>query len=218
MHAAISARPRAAGGAWADDFSAYPVAAGLPAGWTNRYTAPAYSIESNAAAIGGRWLYINGYSAGNVLKAWSMDAAGALVNADVLAAVRVTAEGFYSVGVIARGGGGIGTQTGYAAALGASDTVLLSRLEPGKDPQTIASTAFAHAASSTVYLRLNVDGTSLKVRAWPATAAEPASWLIEASDVMYAAAGWVGGVQRYNWGQPRMDYFAVNTAGAAPLP
>ncbi|MEV6693365.1 poly-gamma-glutamate hydrolase family protein [Micromonospora sp. NPDC051196] len=128
---------------------------------------------------------------------WSL-AATSLLDVDVAASV--------STGVLATGGGHFlalvarSTDDGATCYLArvefsATATVILTLRRRVSGTETLISqhtTSLTHVANTPVRVRLQVIGSTLRAKAWLASAPEPATWQLTATDTNVTAAGRVG--------------------------
>lgn len=128
---------------------------------------------------------------------WSWDNVSLLADLEVKALVRPIAEDeFFYGGIVARGSGEAGTENGYYLVLaqtgvGQTDQVLLRRVVAGVEA-TIATLAFDWSLATNYWLKLYARGTDLKAKVWAESSAEPAAWMIEATDSDITARGRAG--------------------------
>lgn len=160
---------------------------------------------------------------------WSWDDVGQVQDIEVLALIRPTAvdEDFpESVAVLVRGPEAAeGAQDGYYLNLRPVDDANpgydglgLSKIVNGVKT-LIAVERFNWTLDRNYFLRLLVNGTSLKGKAWPASLPEPDGWMIEETDGDVTVAGYVG----FYWNSTAMsnyaNWFSVGLSGQpAPNP
>ena len=182
-----------------------------PAGWTG--------VGWNSAAVSS-WREYNDYV--EVVKAstarWAAkaDAFGTSTDVDVVAKVQAGSRiaGDYNCGVIVGGAGATSAAAnGIMAYLRNGGNVFLSQYingtaQPGSE---VAAPAW-DAAATIVYLRLNVQGTTARVKVWKVGDAEPSTWLT--SYTVTAQTGWVG-IFSGGAKTDRFYYFAAAPTGSA---
>ncbi|MFI1324543.1 hypothetical protein ACH4TI_15040 [Streptomyces rochei] len=104
-----------------------------------------------------------------------------------------TGDGVY-VYALARGDVAAGTFYFARLYFGTTGTVQLSlrKRTPAEEVLGTAATTMPFVAGRSYHVRLQVEGTTLRAKAWPATGSEPAAWTLTATDTSIAAAGTVG--------------------------
>ena len=182
-----------------------------PAGWTD--------VGWNSAAVTS-WREYNDYvevaKASSARWAAKADAFGSSTDVDVVAKVQAGSRivGDYNCGVIVGGSGATSSAAnGIMAYLRNGGNVFLSQYingtaQPGSE---VAAPAW-DAAATIVYLRLNVQGTTARVKVWKVGDAEPSTWLT--SYTVTAQTGWVG-IFSGGAKTDRFYYFAAAPTGSA---
>lgn len=182
-----------------------------PAGWTD--------VGWNSAAVTS-WREYNDYV--EVVKGsaarWAAkaDAFGSATDVDVVAKVQAGSRivGDFNCGVIVGGSGATSSAAnGIMAYLRNGGNVFLSQYingtaQPGSE---VAAPAW-DAASTIVYLRLNVVGTTARVKVWKVGDAEPSTWLT--TYTITPQTGWVG-IFSGGAKTDRFYYFAAAPTGSA---
>lgn len=182
-----------------------------PAGWTD--------VGWNSAAVTS-WREYNDYvevvKGSSARWAAKADAFGSSTDVDVVAKVQAGSRiaGDFNGGVIVGGSGATSTAAnGIMAYLRNGGSVFLSQYingtaQPGSE---VAAPAW-DAAATIVYLRLNVQGTTARVKVWKVGDAEPSTWLT--SYTVTAQTGWVG-IFSGGAKTDRFYYFAAAPTGSA---
>lgn len=114
-------------------------------------------------------------------------------NVEVLALVETSSAGSGSqkAGVVCRGSGTGSAETGYAATIISSE-LRLNKYSSGTST-ALATTSGKSLASNTKYwIRLRVNGTSLKARIWADGGSEPGTWDHDTTDSAVSGVGWAG--------------------------
>lgn len=191
--------------------------AGVPTGWTDRWSTASLttSVEAAATPVGNRFIRRTPTLGGARLLSWNMiDGDAARANVDVLMLHR-TALASPQQGCAARGASGNSTRDGI---VGQAFSVIRIVVFDEGSPVAVVSGSYTHAADEWRWMRLRSNGTSIRVRAWVFGAREPAAWQVDFTDSAVSAAGWVG-IYSGDTGNHDTAYFAVGTDGDyAPAP
>ena len=181
-----------------DDFSTDTVSA-APDGWSSQWDANTAATVAAVAALpqGQGPLFTKSVGTGDAF--WSWDDGDSLADAEILALIRPHADSgdtSNAVGLVLRGSGGSGTQTGYRAVLnsnsaGAQDKIEISKWVGGSFT-FLANATFNWALDTNYWMRFRAFGTALKVKIWADGDDEPASWNVSTTDSSIADAGLAG--------------------------
>lgn len=188
------------------DFSEYDTGS-LPAEWVDRWEDSAsYTIEADAGAIGGQWFRQNGTNPDSSPRWVEWTAVPDAENQRVEAVIR-NSDGPISTrnhgGVILRGGGPEGDETGYLIHLrfftapsrrslritrlsGGAETVLDTEPIDGSGDDSVWSTGTDYE------LIAEARGNVVRAKIWEKGTTEPEDWTVEAVDGTPLAAGGVG--------------------------
>lgn len=194
-------------------FDTAPIAAGVPAGFVDRWVAGGtYSIVADN--IAGRSLRSAPVGGGRYFVSMSaVDADANRANAEILALVRadVRSAGVTHEGVVARGSGAAATETGYVAGFLGRE-FRIGKYVAGTFTELAITTGFNAADSTRYYIRLRVNGTTVQGKVWDSAGGEPGPWTHTATDASISAAGWCG---FFTFGAPVMEcaQIAVGTNG-----
>lgn len=123
----------------------------------------------------------------------SVDAVSGLADVEVVARIKASAfshSGGSSPGLMLRGAGNAGSETGYTASV-TSTQVSVGKFVNG------AYTALAYIPATIpvgewFWYRFRAFGSSLQVKLWPDGTSEPAEWLRTLSDSSISEGGWIG--------------------------
>ena len=200
------------------DFSEYADLDAFRAEWTPRFNSSSVSLIDDPAVEGGkyiRFVMAHGYAR----RAYSWDAIDSDLNrdeVDVLCRCRTSHSSTTAgtVGVIVRGSGGIGTETGYA---GQHSRIV--RYNSGSG-DVLASNA--GIGSGWFWLRFKAYGTSLSLSIWNGGLIdEPAPPVLQVLDSSVSPVGFVG-LFAFNLATDDWSVFSVGTNGdpapTAPVP
>ncbi|MDI3329739.1 MAG: hypothetical protein QJR09_03245 [Micrococcus sp.] len=168
-----------------------------------QYAPPFSHFEDFADGLTGwtpRWANTTAWSAANgeaVLtgavgrRLLTLDALGTEADVEIVARVKyTTADARLKSGLAVRASGEAGNETGYI--IGLMDTkVYLARFVNGAYAD-VANAPATHSAGAYSWLRLRVEGTSIRVRAWADGATEPDTWGIDMTATTIPGAGWAG--------------------------
>jgi len=207
------------------DFSEYATGSGAPSGWTGRWVATniTYSIVEDAGVTGGKHLRLVRTSSGRSLLSWDViDADADRATVEVLARVRRAEVGSdNNGGMVVRGSGAAGSETGYVGdpicrATPSTNRVRINEYASGTFGQ-LANAINTWSTNTWYWTRWQASGTALKIRRWAgAIGDEPGTWDVETTDATTSAAGWVGAFLFFT-GTFDFDVFGVGTNGdAAP--
>ena len=159
----------------------------------------------------------------NDLWALSYDAVPDAADVEVVMRVALGAALDESYGLVVRGGGSAGSETGQIYWLnlgdGGDDGTFHQVLDSGAEDSTYFF-AETPSQSARMWVRLQASGSQIRARSWLDGLDEPTNWTFERGDEGLSAAGWCGLVVRPASGGNRyFDYFAAGVDGAAaPMP
>lgn len=151
---------------------------------------------------------------------WRWTQVTAVADVEVLALLRPTAESdTFMYGIAARAQGSSGAETAVFAVLtesvtGAKDQVALYKIVGGYLTQ-LNTASFDWDVDANYWLKLQVDGSSLKVRVWAQTDTEPTTWDIEETDSDVSDAGYVGLYHQFIDSECEIGYFSAKVLWSA---
>ena len=159
-------------------------------GVTQRWNVGSWDIATDSPDGGSVALHTVGSSARRMA---SVDAVSGMADVEAVARVKASAfshSGGSSPGLVLRGSGNAGSETGYTAS------VTDARISIGKFVNG-AYTALAYAPETIpvgewLWIRFRAFGSSLQVKIWPDGTSEPAEWRRTVSDSSISEGGWVG--------------------------
>jgi len=203
------------------DFSKY-TAEVQPYNWTERWhtdvAAAVVHTESLMGMTSAALLDIDHSSAGRYLLSW--DILDESEDIEVLTLNRwasaIIASGV--MGAVVRGSGSDSTEKGYIGYFqDDTNTVYLKKYVAGS-ATTLDSHAMTMGDDTWYWMRLRVEGTSVKLKTWEYGDPEPAAWGSEATDSDVEGGGWAGVLTlRSDW--EYVDCFsAAYDGGTAPTP
>ena len=158
--------------------------------------------------------------------AWalSFDAVPQSSNVEVLARFSIGALAEESYGVVVRGSGSLGSETGHAywinmAFSEGTEGTFHAVIDDGS-VNTEALFGLPASAGARVFVRFQAIGSSVRGRSWLDGSPEPSSWEFERDQGDVDAAGWVGLFMREsNGGNRYCDFFSAGVDGEpAPMP
>jgi hypothetical protein len=189
-----------------------------PPDWTERWDTAvmAWTVEAGVGTSIRRRILQGVYSGPADLNAMSWNDAGSIADIEILARIKVAAGATYS-GVVARGAGSDGSESGYMFCMDESGNQIgLFKEVSGTLTQIGSYVSKTIDADTWYFLRFRLSGTSLRARFWLAdgNTSEPGTWDFDTTDSSVTAAGWAGVVA--NNADMDVDYFAVGTNGNTP--
>lgn len=198
------------------DFSADTVGA-VPSGWTlDGFLAGECTVVSTAGARGGRELHIAPGTSARRTAVW--DLPGSVADAEILVRMRSAAETNNRYPVMVRKNSSGASLQCYTLKLSYTDGI-----RGGKYNTSYADLGTADVTKTGLYnfdqptkyfyVRLRVNGTSYKARAWNADVAEPSTWDIDTTDTTLASAGGIGLFAYYATSGMYIDSIGVGTGG-----
>lgn len=179
---------------FADDTPAAP-----PEDWSSQWAGnTTANVTAQASLPSGKGPLLAKSSAnGDAFWAWGGVADAADV--ELLALIRPNADSgdtSNAIGLVLRGAGANGTQTGYRAVLNSNSAGAKDRIEIGKWVSGaftfLANAAFNWVTGANYYMRFQARGTSLKVKVWAEGSPEPGAWNVTVTDADVSAAGKAG--------------------------
>jgi hypothetical protein len=206
---------------WADRLHTRGIAAGIPSGYTNRWTTPsAWAVQAES---------VDGPPADKEIKlttgslAWflgSFDAMGQRRDIDLLALVKTSDVSGSSThgGIAIRCSGSAASENGvylsFRSASGVGTALRMAKLVGGTDT-LLSNITLAWTAGSWFWFRLRGVGTAFKGKGWAFGNAEPAAWGAEVTDSASEinAAGYAGMMCRTSTGNPAFGYIAAGLGG-----
>lgn len=175
--------------AFETDFSEYTTG-NLPSDWTKRWVDGTWTVAEDAGAEGGKWLDHAGTVTGTKAVSWN-DVDNTL-NGEITAKGQVT-ETYSHLGVLFRGSGAAGSETGYVIRYrNDTDQFSILNYDAGVFQYHFGDMSFSAFAGDWLHIKVQFDGTSLKGKIWKDGDSEPASWMIDTTDGTHTTAGWVG--------------------------
>ena len=159
-------------------------------GVTQRWNVGSWDIATDSLDGGSMSLHTVG---SRVRRMVSVDAVSGLADVEVVARIKVSAfshSGGSSPGLVLRGSGNAGSETGYTASV-TSTQVSIGKFVNG------AFTALAYIPATIpvgewFWYRFRAFRSSLQVKLWPDGTPEPAEWLRTTSDSSISEGGWIG--------------------------
>lgn len=196
------------------DFSEYATGS-QPSDWTEQWNTGngSASVTEVSDSIGGKVLALSKTNTSRYALSWND--VGTPADAEVLVRLRRTSNVDQLCRIFIRGGGGVGTENGYGIIY---DTVVsgwkVHKYVAGA--YTLLNIISKSAALEYWWIRMRIQGTSLKVKVWKDTYNEPSAWDYEATDSSLSS-GWVGVAATAN--NQYFDWFAAETSsGSWPIP
>ncbi|EMA26356.1 Ig-like domain-containing protein [Haloarcula argentinensis] len=187
--------------------------------WTPRWDGDPsnWSVVSGDSNTGNAYVEFSASSADSHAMSW--DDVGKHADTEVLGLVRVGSASTGSDGwgrLIGRGGvDASGNMVGYSTWFVQSDSDIKLRVEKdfGGSQTTLAeTTAASNPLEEWSYLRLRIEGTSVKAKNWSYGSTEPDSWDIEVTDGDVTDSGWTG-IGSWSGDAQLFDFFSVGTNG-----
>ncbi|KAA9395879.1 hypothetical protein Har1130_15565 [Haloarcula sp. CBA1130] len=187
--------------------------------WTARWDGDPseWSVVSGDSNTGNAYVEFSASSADSHALSW--DAVSEHTDTEVLGLVRVGSENSGNDGwgrLIGRGGVDTnGNMLGYSAWFVRHDGDIKLRVEKdvGGSQTTLAETAAtANPLDEWSYLRLRIEGSSVKAKNWSYGTTEPDSWDIEVTDRDVTDPGWTG-IGSWSGDVQLFDFFSVGTNG-----
>lgn len=200
-----------AGTAYFEDFSA--LAAGVPTGFTPRWDATAtWTIEADATATGGKVLRYATAGGGRQMLSWdALDTDADRATVEVLIKWKPITTNEVG-GIAVRASGDNATETGYRAGGAGAINMSVTKYQAGAYTILNETTRQASLAGAWHFTRIRVEGDTQSAKIWRATEAEPAQWMVTASDTGITDPGWVGFASTQA-GTIDFDWIAAGTGG-----
>lgn len=203
------------------DFSEYSTGV-QPPDWTKRMDAFTLTVESSgdATVTGGQVLRLDSPSSdGHKMASWDDVEDGNHADVEIVAKIKLPGSGNNEqiAGIAGRAAGTASTTDWYRAAhVVLTDTSELAKHVSGSYTQ-LGSEANTLTAGDWWWLRLRMNGTTIRAKFWKDGTSEPGSWEVDTTDSSLSAAGWVGVFAWDNDDIVDVDVFGVGTNGdAAP--
>lgn len=196
-----------------------------PADWTDRWVTTNWTKNVVAGTDGdGPRLRIDSTLDGRHLLTWDdVDADADRADSEILARISTattSADNLY-FGLTVRASGSATTETGYTCYLYDGNYYLI-RYDAGASNliSSVADAPQVALGENWHWMRLRINGTSIKARAWRDYTDEPTTWPLDVTDANLAAAGSVGlMVSEANTPDLYVDYIGIGTNGdTVPLP
>jgi hypothetical protein len=191
-----------------------------PSGWTERWNTGAGSVT---VRNGGLFSPSNleYFQTGSNAK-YACSFLNSITDCEVLYCVYFAANNDNMGRMYVRGSGNTGAEYCYFAFIQPSNgTVGVQKYVNGAS-SGVGNTAKAIDPSIYYFSRFRVIGSSIKLKVWPITDAEPAAWDLELTDTAVSTAGWVGvGAATSGVTAAYYEFIKVNTDGStvvAPSP
>lgn len=194
------------------DFSSYSTGS-LPTGWTERYNGTSqYTVQT-----GGDDKILKCGSASDNRKActWNtVDSDANRDNVEVRVQFRTKSTSGTSGGVIVRGSGSTGSETGYTAGI-LNTSVYCNKYVSGSATTLFTSTAFGTLAADTDYeFVFRVNGSNIGVRIYAKGGGDPGPGAnVTATDSSVTGVGWAGVFGFTGAGKLEYDKIAIATNG-----
>lgn len=174
------------------NFNDLPLGEGIPAGWTDRWAAGAYEVDSGGYGVPegyGPAVLLQSGTGNRLLTRDALDGAGPDI--ELLALGRFT--GAFAGGPWVRASGAAGSENGYGIRV-RTDTAA-PRLVKATNGSFTDLQTFNHIVSGGIlwlWTRIRAEGDQIKGKIWAAGDPEPAEWGAEATDSTHQDAGWAG--------------------------
>ena len=187
--------------------------------WTPRWDGDPsnWSVVSGDSNTGNAYIEFSASSADSHAMSW--DDVGEHADTEVLGLVRVGSTDTGSDGwgrLIGRGGvDASGNMVGYSTWFVRHEGDIKLRVEKdfGGSQTTLGETVAAtNPLQEWSYLRLRIEGTSVKAKSWSYGSREPDSWDIEVTDGDVTDPGWTG-IGSWSGDVQLLDFFSVGTNG-----
>jgi hypothetical protein len=202
------------------DFSEYATGA-QPSSWTRRWGAGFTAlVQTSAGSLSGKALRWTKTSAARQALSW--DRVPVSINVEILVrlrAIEAWANNDNIMGVVARGGGAAGSESGYRATVsGLTSGTLYASASNKYGPDATLGTSTPGpspnlAVNDWVWMRFRVNGSSLSRKTWHQGASEPGAFDETLTDTSIAGAGWVGLAQVTGNPDCEIDFFSVAVRG-----
>jgi hypothetical protein len=210
----------------ADRLWNHAVAAGLPTGYTARWSTTdiAWAVQTSAVAGTPSGKDIKATITTSGLFVSSMDRAGQPIDVDIVAMLyldAVPASGQNAGGVACRVSGSTGSENAYTLTFrtvaGVGETIRLNKYVSGA-VTALGNFTFSWTSATQYYLRLQAIGSTIRGKVWTPGTAEPSTWGIEVTDTDITGAGYAGLFAAHSTGDPAFGYCAVSIGGMpAPI-
>ena len=203
--------------AFTTDFSEYTNLA-QPDDWTLQWDSISGDFKALLPYAAPNEMAVLGlYETSNTQNALSCDSAGSVADIDQVAIFKGNFTTTVRCGLVARGSGTAGTESGYVGWLeyysGVCNLRILKYLSgSGSYVGTISDIPLL--ADIWYCLRFQVIGTSLKLKYWLASEEEPIAWDLSETNSDITAAGWAGIFGNENMGY--CDYYSSGDSGGEP--
>ena len=160
-------------------------------GITQRWNTDRWDIATDSPSGDSVSLHTSGSLARRLA---SVDAVSGLADVEIVARIKAssfTPSGGSSPGLVLRGSGNAGSETGYTVSVGDGNRIVLGKFVNG------AYTAMAYISATIpvgewLWMRFRALGSRIQVKIWPDGTSEPAEWLRTVSDSSISAGGWIG--------------------------
>lgn len=188
-----------------------------PAGWTlNGWLAGEFVVVSDATAGGGKALKL-APAGSNARRVALWDLVGTDTDTEMLIRARTpVAQTGGRTPILVRQQNGTSNLKGYVLSLAYNDVVSVLKYDTGATTLSPTATITGlnhHDTTNWYHIRLRVNGSSIKARAWNEGQAEPTTWQLEITDASLPSAGSVGVFGYYTNSLLHVDYIGVGTNG-----
>jgi hypothetical protein len=178
-----------------------------------------YTVQTGTAYFGGKQLTPYHATTTASRSALSWNDVTSVADIEILALIRKNSTaGVDYTGVVARGSGADGTETGIFLWLmdDTTDGISLTRYNGGV-MATIADSTFNWKEGTWYWARLRVIGSTAYGRIWKYGNSEPGTWAVSGSVGTVTSAGWSGVADYSNEGShtynARFDWFGIASNG-----
>lgn len=182
-------------------------------GWSSRWGGglASWSANTDSGSLDGHAVQQQGAVVGRYALGWDAVDEHTPADVELLARVKGTSLSVSTSGLVVRGAGGDGTQTGYRAMM-ANGSAALSKFVDGTST-ILAQTNPIGPAEGWFWIRFRVQGSTIQAKFWADGTQEPTTWTRTVTDTTIPDGGFVGissggGAQAAMW-----DYVSVAVDG-----
>lgn len=196
-----------------------------PSDWTDRWVTTnwTHTVEAGTGGEGPRLDIDSGLDARYLLTWDDVDADANRADSEVLvriSAASTVSDNFY-FGLAIRASGSAAAETGYACYLFDGNYYLI-RYDAGASSVigNVVGGPRSELGEEWYWMRLRVNGTSIRARAWRESAEEPTTWPLDVTNSDISAAGSIGVLaSEANTPDMYVDYIGIGTNGdTVPIP
>lgn len=192
------------------DFSADTVGQ-PPEGWTlYGFSSSELTVIEDATARGGKAL--RSYTTSNARRFASFDAAGSVEDSEVLVRFKCGDDKIVFPAVLREQGDDMSTMSAHFVQK-STDILTLRKYVSGAASDTASVSDPLENTIDWAYMRFRVSGSTLMVKTWAASEAEPAAWDIETTNASITGAGRLGAFAYYSSRELLIDSLGFATDG-----